>query len=374
MNKALKKFLSSEKRLPKFIKNYIKSIDNTENYTEKILVNNIWKNDFDRSIPIYNIYHHMHAFLDECVFVDNKAISPSNKKRKVLFLGYDGMRADAVVSIINAKNEYDKSLESFSSKYSGIERVAQNGGLYLAYCGGEAKTFNQQSTSTSAGWISQFTGVWGYKNGVRTNEDCKSNSYKTIFYEYALKGLKTSLCFNWDPFFDTNLKFEIKEIITKNLNISYCDTDRKKNNIKSDNDINDFVTPESESFSAPLDLSVRDYVLSRISKDDDIICGLYDSIDGAGHSYEFSPKCNKYVNAAAICDNYTYQILNVIEEREKKFNEEWLIVLANDHGGIKKGHGGQSLEERTTWIATNRPINEYLFGYNYDGYREHKKS
>ena len=58
----------------------------------------------------------------------------------------------------------------------------------------------------------------------------------------------------------------------------------------------------------------------------------------------------------------------MIEEREENDNEEWLVVFANDHGGINQGHGEQTLEERTTWIATNIPFDESLYSAGYDGY------
>ena len=67
------------------------------------------------------------------------------------------------------------------------------------------------------------------------------------------------------------------------------------------------------------------------------------------------------------CDTYTYQILREIKSREEKLNEKWLIILSNDHGGKDRGHGGQTLEERTTFIATNIPFDEKLLGKSYNG-------
>lgn len=98
------------------------------------------------------------------------------------------------------------------------------------------------------------------------------------------------------------------------------------------------------------------------------MCGIFHNIDSAGHSYEFSVSNNEYSNAVSNCDLYAYQVLQVIEEREENDNEEWLVVFANDHGGINQGHGEQTLEERTTWIATNIPFDESLYSAGYDGY------
>ena len=51
-------------------------------------------------------------------------------------------------------------------------------------------------------------------------------------------------------------------------------------------------------------------------------------------------------------------------------SEDWLIVITTDHGGIETWHGGQTLEERSTWIVCNKPIDEKYMGSGYDGYTE----
>lgn len=373
MKNEIKMFLSSGGTMEQAIKKLIKPVEKKENYQKKVCANNIWSNTFEESIPIYQIYHHVHQFMDECKIENSKAVTKDNKIRKVLFLGYDGMRADMTASLLCSGNEFDPTLSCCSAQYSGIKEVSKNGGLYLAYCGGETGTETQQTTSTSAGWTAQLTGVWGIKNGIKTNEDMKNMHHETFLLEYAKKGLSAALSFSWDPFFDVNLYPEAEYAMKHpDLKLTFCDVDRKKN-IKIPKkstitkEFSDFVAPESGARSVPFDSVTRDYVLHRIHQGDDIICGLYDSIDAMGHMFEFSAKCAEYANAAMTCDNFTYQIMQEIKRREQEFGEEWLVILANDHGGIGKGHSGQSLEERTTWIATNKPIDKALYGSNYNG-------
>ena len=373
MNNKIKMFLSSGKTIPRLVKRFLKRVDNTESYLDTVLKNDIWSNSFEQSIPIYQIYHHIHSFMDECEIKNGKAVSNGNKIRKVLFLGYDGMRADMTAALLTRRNEFDSSLPCCSTQFSGIKEVSKSGGLYLAYCGGEANTPTQQTTSTSAGWTAQFTGVWGDKNGIKNNNDTKNMQYETFMLEYAKKGLSSSLNFTWNPLFDVNYSPEVRQVMKKpEIKMNFCDTDRKKNakiprTSKISQEFSNFLAPAVPSISAPFDSAARDYVLHRINQGDDIVCGLNDSIDSMGHMFEFSPKCAEYANASLTCDNFTYQIIQEIKKREAKLNEEWLIVLANDHGGIRKGHGGQTLEERTTWIATNIAINDALFGKGYDG-------
>ena len=324
-----------------------------------------WKNTAETSIPEFQTYHHVHDFLDECEIKDGNAVSPDGKNRKVLFIGFDGMRADALPYVLDTANNAKTGV-------SGIAELQKAGGVYLAYCGGETGTDTQQTTSTSASWTSHFTGVWGSKHGIKTNDDSKNTKYKTFMLEYAEKGLNSSLAFDWDQFFDVNLKEEVKYVMENNLPVQFCDTDREKaeklEKTRAETlELYHFVSPETPSASAPYDTGMRDYILDRMKAGDDIICGIFHNIDTAGHNFGFGAS-TEYTGAVINCDMYAYSVLQAVKEREQKNNEEWLVVFANDHGGIGKGHGEQSLEERTTWIATNIPFDEKYFSQGYDGY------
>ena len=75
------------------------------------------------------------------------------------------------------------------------------------------------------------------------------------------------------------------------------------------------------------------------------------------HVHAFLDKCGiKDSKAAVTCDMYARSVLNAVKKREEEFNEEWLCIFANDHGGLGRNHGRQNPEEKMTWIATNIPI------------------
>ncbi|MGN0528757.1 MAG: alkaline phosphatase family protein, partial [Eubacterium sp.] len=317
------------------------------------------------SIPEYQTYNHVHDFLDACEIKDGAAVAPNGKVRKVLFIGFDGMRADALPYVLNNANNSKTGV-------SGIAELQKKGGIYLAYCGGETGTDTEQTTSTSASWTSHFTGVWGTEHGIKTNDDSKNMQYKTFILEYAEKGLNTSVAFDWDQYFDLNLKEEVKLVMDKNLPMQICDIDRVKKDKLKDTyaetlELYNFIAPETPSASAPYDTGMRDYILERMEAGDDIICGIFHNIDTAGHNFGFGTS-TEYSGAVINCDMYAYSVLQAVAEREKNCNEEWLVVFANDHGGIGKGHGEQSLEERTTWIASNIPFDEKYYSQGYDGY------
>ena len=331
-------------------------------YTKKVGAYEIWKNTPETAIPQYRIYNLVHSYLDECEISQANAVK-GDKVRKVLFLGYDGMRADAVAQLLTNTNEFDGS-KSATLNSSGINTVAQQGGVYLAYCGGEKGTETEQTTSTSASWTSEFTGVWGVSHGIKTNDDSKNMKYKTFMLEYAEKGLNTAVAFDWDQYFDVNIKEEVKYVMENdNIPMVFCDTDREKKDNLEDTyaetlELYNFVAPDEPSPSAPYDSGIRDWTIAQIESGTDIVCGIFHNVDTAGHTYEFSVNNLHYMNSAYSCDRAAYDILQVVYQREKEYNEEWLVIFANDHGGINQGHGEQSDEERTTWIATNREISD----------------
>lgn len=342
------------------------------NYLSRVNQYSFWKNTADTAIPEYNTYNHVHDFLDVCEMQNGNAVAPNGKIRKVLFLGFDGMRADALPYVLADENSDAHPANNSKTDVSALKKMQQTGGIYLAYCGGETGTDTEQTTSTSASWTSHFTGVWGSKHGIKTNEDSKNTEYKTYMLEYAEKGLHTSLAFDWDQYLDVNLKEEVKYVMANNLLMQFCDIDRAKSEkLKKTRaetlELYNFVAPEVPSDSAPYDTGIRDYVLDRMAKGDDVIAAIFHNVDTAGHTYGFG-ESTQYTAAVMNCDMYANSVLNAIAEREKNDNEEWLVVFANDHGGLGKGHGEQTLEERTTWIATNIPFAEKYYSNGYDGF------
>ena len=342
-----------------------KKVEADPQYLQNVSQYSFWNNTVDTSIPEYKTYNHVHDFLDVCEIKDGAAVAPNGKVRKVLFIGFDGMRADALPYVLDNANNSKTGV-------SGIAELQKKGGVYLAYCGGETGTYTEQTTSTSASWTSHFTGVWGSKHGIKTNDDSKNMDYKTFMLEYAEKGLNSSLAFDWDQYLDVNVKEEVKYVMENNLPMQFCDIDRAKaeklEKTRAETiELYNFVAPKTTSSSAPYDTGMRDYILERMEAGDDIICGIFHNIDTAGHNFGFGTS-SEYTGTVINCDMYAYSVLQAVTERENNFNEEWLVVFANDHGGIGKGHGEQSLEERTTWIATNIPFNEKYYSQGYDGY------
>jgi predicted AlkP superfamily pyrophosphatase or phosphodiesterase len=80
-------------------------------------------------------------------------------------------------------------------------------------------------------------------------------------------------------------------------------------------------------------------------------------VDHAGHSYGFDPNAAQYISAIEIVDGQIGPILNAIEQRPNYANEDWLILISSDHGGMSTSHGGTSIEHReVAFIASGNSV------------------
>ena len=83
-----------------------------------------------------------------------------------------------------------------------------------------------------------------------------------------------------------------------------------------------------------------------------------DHVDGAGHTYGHGT--SQYYAAVGRADKLVGEIVDAVK-RAGTYNET-IFIITSDHGGIGKGHGGQSDRERLTWIVTNaKGLNPYFY-------------
>lgn len=213
--------------------------------------------------------------------------------RKVLFIGIDGCRWDAVQTA-NATN-IDGLLAT--SVYSGD-------GL------------NAYPTWSGNGWSSMLTGTWHTKHGVTDNTFAGSNFLQYPDFITRAETYDTSLrtisCVHWAP------------LNTLLLNVA------------------------DQKLTFATDLDVKNAAVNALGNDNpNILFVAFDDVDHAGHSYGFQPAIPEYIDAIEITDSYVGEILTALYARPNYSNEEWLVILTTDHGGNIAGHGGGSLEERT---------------------------
>ncbi|NLP47713.1 MAG: hypothetical protein GX345_02085 [Clostridiales bacterium] len=244
--------------------------------------------------------------------------------KKTIIIGYDGVRADSVPLLKGAT-------------VSGINEIAKDGGLYVSYAGGPNKYFDKQATSTAPGWASILTGVWGKENGCKDNGQPKSNDYLTVLTELVENGKAQSSVFKyiWSGHHGAKgatYTPEVEYTQAKGLNVRW-------EKCIWDDDLQESYLEEVRGDTCA-----------------DIIFGVYERPDSAGHNSGFTNKNPNYVDAVKGCDVDAYEIIQAIRARDTYDTEDWQIIITSDHGGIRTSHGTQEVDCRATFIATNKPI------------------
>lgn len=302
--------------IPALLGIYSKDAKDTEEaYREKIS-SIAYENTIETAIPQTDLYKMIEDHF-------SSALPEGKTEKKAIIIGYDGCRADA--------------LTLAEGKDSGIRKLLDSGAsLNISYCGGvNYPETNTQDTSTAPGWCSILTGHWADKTGITGNGITKSMEYKTLLTSLTEDKVIDSASFvtSWDGHFST-------DNATYNLEKAYCEEkglDVSFNLCSSDTNSANTVIK---------DLKTKDC--------SDFIFAIYEGPDHSGHAFGFSTNNPIYQIGFRINDVLAYRTLNAIEERETYESEDWLIIITADHGGFKTGHGGPSIQERMTFIVTNK--------------------
>ncbi len=244
-----------------------------------------------------------YATLFVCIFSFSLYASQA---RKVLIIGIDGTRSDALQQA-NTPN---------------LDALIANG-LYTYdawHCG---------ITVSGPSWSTIMTGVWWNKHGVTSNTYTGSKfnefPYFTTYASNMLPNLKCVQVVEWAPMSD---------------NVYYDSWDLK------------LKTPDGDGASTAS-------VASAQLADPDLDCMFvyFDAVDLTGHSSGFSPTNPSYIQAIENVDTHVGTVINAVHNRPNYANENWLILVITDHGGIGTGHGGITYEERHIWwIASGRDV------------------
>lgn len=254
-----------------------------------------------------------------------KHMESDGKTKKAVIIGFDGARADSLVPIV--KSNYDKYINS--AKYSALEELKSQGGIFLSYTGGDADC--KQETSTPQGWAAMLTGEWAKVTGIYSPRDVLTNT-DTILTEFAKKGKKSVFNAIWEPHFDTTYKEEIRKAKEQKLPVEF-------NKIEDNDDI------------------LTEKMIDSVTADNcDISFCIFELPDHTGHETKsgFWNGNPQYVKAVTECDKNAYKIINAIKARKTYNDEDWLIIISSDHGGHRTTHGRQFYSDKIIFIATNK--------------------
>lgn len=252
----------------------------------------------------------------------NSELPEGKTEKKAVIIGYDGCRAD----ILREKNDN-----------GGINSLLKDGAsINLAYCGGvNYPEKNTQDTSTAPGWCSILTGEWADVHGVTGNDITKSLDTKTLLTSLVENGSIDNSVFltKWKGHFSRADATYLDEK-------QYCED----NGIKTEYTLckNDEATHEA----AVAEFSEKDCA--------DFTFIIYEHTDSTGHNKGFTFNNPEYKQAFLDEDACGLEVINTIKARESYENEDWLIVVTSDHGGIGTDHGDESIQERMTFIVANK--------------------
>lgn len=236
--------------------------------------------------------------------------------------------------------------------------IADKGAYARAYTGGEAGAYSETPTISAVGYTNLLTATWYNKHNVGGNDNLSPNyNYWTIFRiaKEQKKPFTTGLFSSW----------------TDNRTVLIGEGKSETGNLMIDYVADGFDHDESKYPHKDMELHVFDYdeaaakAAAETIRDNapDLSWVYLWYTDDAGHIKGNGEFFDEYVRKA---DEQIAAIWESVRYREKKFGEDWMVVVTTDHGRTDDGHnhGGQSERERTTWISTNVPVNSHFADSN----------
>lgn len=233
-------------------------------------------------------------------------LSFASQNRKVLIIGIDGTRSDALqqANTPNIDGLLTNALYSYDSWHTAI-------------------------TWSGPSWATILTGVYWNKHGVVNNGFIGKHfdQYPPIsaLAKQIKPNLDCAIVAEWDPLID--------EIDHANWNRA-------------------IKTPDTETWIT------ADSAVAQLQKPDiDLLFAYFDKVDMTGHSSGFDTANQLYIQAIQTVDSAVGKVLNSLYARPNYANENWLIFVVTDHGGKSLFHGGNTYDERHIWwIASGSAV------------------
>jgi len=237
-------------------------------------------------------------------------LSFASQTRKVLIIGIDGVRSDALqqAATPNLNSLLSNATYTYDSWHTGI-------------------------TWSGPSWSTILTGVNWNKHGIINNGFAGANFAQYPPLPTLAKQIKATLnatiVAEWDP------------LLT---NITNADWNKKvkvedgKSKLTADSTIIELQNPDL-----------------------DLLFTYFDQVDLTGHTSTFTPTNPLYISAIQSVDTAIGRILTALYARPNYASEDWLILVVTDHGGQSFFHGGNTNNERHIWwIASGNAVASQL--------------
>ncbi|WP_372716324.1 alkaline phosphatase family protein [Novipirellula sp.] len=215
---------------------------------------------------------------------------------KVLFLGIDGCRFDALRKA-NTPN---------------LDRLIDQG-IYADNTRIFHPRYTTADTISGPGWSSILTGVWADKHGVLDNQFKVTHydKFPHLFVRVKEQSpeTKTASLVCWAP-------IDQYIVASADKRFSYTEKDYEER-----------------------DDAATDEAVKQLSDGSTDVVFLYlGATDEAGHASGFHPANPKYVETIQAADAKIGRVLAAIESRASYQDEDWLVVVTSDHGGKGTSH------------------------------------
>eukprot|EP00126_Sphaerothecum_destruens_P005140 Sdes_comp18586_c0_seq1m8724 len=222
------------------------------------------------------------------------------KKKKLLFIGVDGVRTDCLLSC------QSKNIVSWSSE-----------SLYSFW----GETCPQ--TISGPSWSCILTGYYNHKitdnNFLKSSSNLKNCPSIFTTLKSELPHLETAAVYSWQG---------IESILNpKSIDYNWKVESDEEATLKIQNLLREEVCP-------------------------DVLFYYLNDCDEYGHKHGFHLFGKEYLQAIEKSDQNVATIRNIIQSRESNHNEQWCVICTTDHGGVNRDVLSRDLTKKFSEIDT----------------------